>query len=335
MMLRTLFAFLVYFSICSTADSQHTFSVVAIDTITGQVGGAGATCLSSADCGGCGGAVIINGLVPGKGAMHAQATVCLPNSNLNYGINLMQQDMNAEEILADVRVNDQCGSGGVFDRQYGIVTVDASNTLSADAYTGENALNHAGQRVGVDYAIQGNILLGPEILDSMEARFLRSEGLPLATRLMASLQGANVAGADSRCLNEGVSSRSSFLRVANPDDNLNDLYIDLVVESTPFGVEPIDDLQQLYDDFLISTSYDEYENKQPSFHYSNGYIYLNEINIKGQLLVSDISGRILLREVIDHQTTKIPLETQNLQTVIISFVNQFGDINSSTLVISK
>ena len=66
----------------------------------------------------------------------------------------------------------------------------------------------------------------------------------LAEKLMAALQGANVAGADTRCLDEGVSSRSAFLRVAYPGDDPDALTLDLVVSLTPFGVEPIDVLQE-------------------------------------------------------------------------------------------
>ena len=100
--------------------------------------------------------------------------------------------------------------------------------------------------MGPNYAIQGNILLGQQILDSMEARFLNTPG-PLEVKLMAALQGANVPGADTRCLNAGVSSQSAFVRVARPNDSDDALYLDLLVAETAFGVEPIDELQTLFD----------------------------------------------------------------------------------------
>ena len=43
-------------------SAQHTFSIVAVDPVTGEVGSAGATCLNNSSCGGCGGAVIISQL---------------------------------------------------------------------------------------------------------------------------------------------------------------------------------------------------------------------------------------------------------------------------------
>ena len=74
-----------------TLSAQHTFSIVAIDAQTGEIGTAGATCISSEDCGGCGGAVVITGIIPGRGAINAQAQICLPNSNLNNGIQFVEK----------------------------------------------------------------------------------------------------------------------------------------------------------------------------------------------------------------------------------------------------
>jgi hypothetical protein len=64
---------------------------------------------------------------------------------------------------------------------------------------------------------------------------------------MAALQGANVPGADTRCLDNGTSSLSAFLRVARPDDDPDSLYLDLNVPSLPAMQEPLDSLQTLYD----------------------------------------------------------------------------------------
>ncbi len=64
---------------------------------------------------------------------------------------------------------------------------------------------------------------------------------------MAAMQGANMAGADSRCLSEGVSSQSAFIRVARHDDQAGQYHLDLRVPFRPRGMEPIDSLQTLYD----------------------------------------------------------------------------------------
>ena len=241
-----------------SASAQHTFSIVAVDPATGEVGAAGATCLNSADCGGCGGAIVINQLVPGVGGINAQATVCLPNVNLNNGIQRLEQGDSPQQTLDWLLDNDGCQFGTTADRQYGIADLGPDNAGRAVGYTGSQALNAAGHRSGQTYSIQGNILLEDAILDSMEARFLAATGT-LAERLMAGLQGANVPGADSRCLDEGTSSRSAFLRVARPNDAPNDFFLDLNVPGTPTGVEPIDSLQALLDLNTVSTVEDPFE----------------------------------------------------------------------------
>ncbi|MEO1713099.1 MAG: DUF1028 domain-containing protein, partial [Bacteroidota bacterium] len=226
-MMRFLLTLSLFVSLGSFLSAQHTFSIVAVDVQTGEVGSAGATCLTSEDCGGCGGAVIISDLVPGRGAMNAQAQVCIPNSNLNTGIVQMQSGDSPDEVLAYVLANDNCVFGDTGDRQYGIVDISPDGEARSTAYTGANALDYANHIIGPNYAIQGNILLGQEVLDGMEAGFLNTEG-SLAEKLMGAMQGANIPGADIRCLDDGISSESSFLRVAVPEDIIGPS-LDLIV----------------------------------------------------------------------------------------------------------
>ncbi len=228
--------------------AQHTFSIVAVDPITGEVGSAGATCLNNANCGGCGGARIISQLTPGKGAINAQASVCIPNSNALAGNNSIAAGMSASQVLSDLLANDNCGAGDTSNRQYGIITLDSNNVPEVSAFTGSNALSFAGHRTGTTYAIQGNILIGPHVLDSMEARYLATAGQPLCDRLMAALQGANIPGADSRCLSQGVSSLSAYIKVAKPTDGVF-IWLNLSLAQVPAGVEPIDSLNNVFDDW--------------------------------------------------------------------------------------
>jgi len=129
-------------------------------------------------------------------------------------------------------------------RQYGVVDLNNGSPRSA-AFTGSGCFDEKFHRTGPNYSIQGNILIDSSVVDSIESRFLSASG-DLATRLMYALQGANMPGADSRCLNDGKSSLSSFIRVAKPTDT-DCFYLDLNVNSTPDNVEPIDSLQTLFD----------------------------------------------------------------------------------------
>ena len=56
---------LILLSLINVLFSDDTFSIVAVDTITGQVGSAGASCIQ--------GAIIISDVHPSLGAIHTQS----------------------------------------------------------------------------------------------------------------------------------------------------------------------------------------------------------------------------------------------------------------------
>ena len=228
----------LFFFSTGNAWCQDTFSIVAVDVATGQVGSAGATCLDDSDI--AGGAIIISDVVPDRGAVHTQSYWIPSNQN-----NAHQQFVNGlspAELMVWLEENDAQNNPGI--RQYGAADLITGIARSA-AFTGNDCMDEHGHITGDGYAIQGNILLDQTILPAMEEGFLEP-ATSLAEQLMAALQGANVPGADSRCLKEGVSSRSAFIRVAYPGDDPNNLTLDLNVSITPEGVEPIDALQELF-----------------------------------------------------------------------------------------
>jgi len=225
-----------------------TFSIVAVDTETGEVGSAGGSCIA--------GSIIISDIPPGVGAIHTQSYY-LP-ANQTFASNLMDQGLSPEQIINNLVLNDAQNNPSI--RQYGIV--DLENGGRSASYTGENCSDWKGHINETIYAIQGNILLNASILDSIESKFINTNG-PLSHKLMASLQGAKVPGADTRCLDEGISTLSAFIRIAKPEDD-NNYYIDLNVNSvipyfvqTNIWIDPIDTLQTLYDEWYESSF--EYE----------------------------------------------------------------------------
>jgi len=234
------------FTLSLSATAQHTFSIVAVDSVTGEIGSAGATCGDSMVWPGTKGALVISDVLPGVGAIHTQAYYLFGNKLAARA--RMEAGDNPEEIIAWMIKNDVAGDSTV--RQYGVVDYNNGSPHAA-GFTGSKCMNYKNHIVGPNYSIQGNILLGPQILDSMEARFNREQGC-LADKLMAAMQGANVVGADSRCTVEGTSSLSSFLRVAKPNNKADSLYIDLVIAGTPFLVEPIDSLQDMFNQWKQS-----------------------------------------------------------------------------------
>ena len=220
---------------------EDTFSIVAVDPITNEVGSAGASCIA--------GSIIISDIHPGVGAIHTQSY--WTGSNQNYASSLMDLGYSPNEIIEELIHNDSGNNSTI--RQYGIVDlIDGGRTA---AFTGDNCSDYKGHILGDTYAIQGNILLGNEILENMEEEFLNAEG-NLAEKLMASLQGANVPGADTRCLEDSLSSLSAFIRVAKHNEVEDNYYLDINVNNVDFisyNIDPIDSLQVLFDDWYLST----------------------------------------------------------------------------------
>ena len=247
-----LLSFLLLFS--SNIFCQDTFSIIAVDSITGQVGAAGATCVDGIAQ--WGGIQLLNKIIPGKGGVNAQAWICIgPHINLDNAMTQMDGGLSPQEIIDWLVANDACSSQNFNPeyRQYGVVDFDVNGNPRTAAFPGTNADDFKGHRVGADYAIQGNILLGAEVLDGMENGFNNTIG-SLAQKLMGAMQGANMPGADQRCLARGTSSTSAFLRVYKPTDDVNDPYLELSILEMPFGEEPIDSLQNLFTNWENTTS---------------------------------------------------------------------------------
>lgn len=231
------------------APVHATFSIVAVDPLTGEVGGAGASCI--------GNSFIINDLIEGIGAIHTQAYYNATNKLRAH--DRMLAGGSPQEIIDYIILNDANGGpcpGGPCDsthRQYGVVDLFAGAARGA-GFTGSNTTAYAGHITRPNYAIQGNILLDPvaqyDVLGSMETAFLASTG-PLSERLMAALQAANVAGADTRCLGDGKPAISAFIKVVRIGDG-GSPYLELNVSNTTVPENPIDILQGLFDTWKTS-----------------------------------------------------------------------------------
>ena len=230
---------LLYIMIVSTRIliSQDTFSIVAVDTITGQVGSAGASCIQ--------GSIIISDIHPGVGAIHTQSYWNAINQD--SASSLMDQGYAPQDIIDWLVANDSQNDPTI--RQYGIV--DLIDGGRSAGYTGENCYDFKGHKLGENYAIQGNILLGQSILDDMEAAFLTQYGT-FEEKLMASLMAANVTGADTRCTPYGTPAISAFIRVSESDNSEDSLFMDINVNNAPLTLNPLDSLHLLYWDWKIA-----------------------------------------------------------------------------------
>jgi len=276
--------------------SEDTFSIIAVDPMTGEVGSAGASCIA--------GSIIISDIHPGIGGIHTQSY--WNGSNQNNASNLMDEGASPNEIINYLINNDISNNPSI--RQYGVV--DLVEGGRSAAYTGENCFDYKGHILGDTYSIQGNILLGNEILENMENQFLDTDG-DLSQKLMAALQGANIPGADIRCIDDSLSSLSAFIRLAKHDDSNDSYYLDINVHNVEFvgyHIDPIDSLQNLFDAWYLN-----------SLDYTLGDVNQDEnIDILDVISVINIILNIYEPELIEFLSSDIN-EDQiiNIQDIII------------------
>jgi uncharacterized Ntn-hydrolase superfamily protein len=214
--------------------ASATFSIVAVDTVNNVVGSAGASCIA--------GSQIIHDVLENVGAINTQAWYLAENQDNAH--DLLYAGWTPEDIINWLENNDAENSPHF--RQYGVVTLAGSGASAG--YTGYACSPWKGHLTGPGYAIQGNILLGPEVIDSMEYAFLNTNG-PLEDRLMAALEAANIPGADTRCLPDKP-ALSAYIRVIRPGDGPY-TFLYRVVNDTGPGQNPIDSLRILYDAWTL------------------------------------------------------------------------------------
>jgi uncharacterized Ntn-hydrolase superfamily protein len=157
-----------------------TFSIVAADPAAGEVGVAVASRFFS-----------VGSVVPfGEGGVGAVATQASADVSFGpRGLKLLAQGVTPEEIATILLRGDEAAGR----RQFGIVSVDGVSVT----YTGEDCGPWAGGRSGPNYAVQGNILTGQDVVAAMELAFLETTGT-LADRMYAALMAGDAKGGDSR-----------------------------------------------------------------------------------------------------------------------------------------
>ena len=158
-------------------------------------------------------------------------------ANLAYrpdGLAHLRAGKSAQETLDALTATDDNRD----ERQAGIV----DRRGGAATYTGSGCHDWAGGCAGTGYAIQGNILVGPEVVDSMEKAWLAGDSAtPLARRLLSALQAGDQAGGDRR------GRQSAALLVVTEAGGYgggSDVFADLRVDD---HTDPVNELARLLD----------------------------------------------------------------------------------------
>ena len=166
----------------SAVPAFATFSIVAIDPKTGDLGVAVASRVFG-----------VGNHVPwaeaGVGAVATQAAM-----NGGYGprgLELLRQGLSAQQVLERLLAEDK------FERLEGrqVAIIDAKGNIAV--HTGPAANEWKGHIKGATYSVQGNILAGPHVAQAMARAFENTTG-ELAERLYAALKAGDDAGGDRR-----------------------------------------------------------------------------------------------------------------------------------------
>jgi uncharacterized Ntn-hydrolase superfamily protein len=210
-----------------------TFSIVAADPEAGEVGIAVASRFFS-----------VGSVVPyGQGGVGAVATQASADVSFGpRGLELLERGVLPDEIVSILLRGDEAADR----RQFGIVSADGASAT----YTGSGCTPWAGGRSGPNYAVQGNILTGEDVVVAMEKAFLETEGT-LADRMFAALVAGDAKGGDSR------GKQSAALIVRKPGSGYggkDDRAIDVRVDDHP---EPFEELGRLLDYAQMNYSWNE------------------------------------------------------------------------------
>jgi len=159
----------------------NTFSIAARCPRTGMVGVAVSTAVPAVGA-------LCPHVGPGIGAVTTQAWV---NPYLGFqAIASLALGLDAADTLETILSGDDSRSV----RQIGVVDAQGK----AASWTGPDCTPWCGHVTGPGYAIQGNMLTGPEVVAAMERSFLASEAWELAERLILTLEAGQAVGGDKR-----------------------------------------------------------------------------------------------------------------------------------------
>jgi uncharacterized Ntn-hydrolase superfamily protein len=204
-----------------------TFSLCAVDPVTGQSGAAVTTRVP-----------FVGRAVPhvraGVGAVCTQASTVVEYGP--RGLDLLAKGVEPQAVLQQLLADDRSRES----RQLGVINMKGA----AAAHTGKNNGNWAGSRQGSNYTVQANIMVGPEVVDAVAASFESTEGsgMPLAERMILAMDAGQSKGGDRRWGN----LQSAAIKIADPNDpGRGGDYISLAIEVGEHA-EPVGELKRIY-----------------------------------------------------------------------------------------
>lgn len=228
-MFRVFYSIVLFAGLFSVIKAQtfysnpftHTFSIVARDIVTGDLGVAVQSHWFS----------VGREVTWGKAGVGVIATQSFVNVSFGpRGLEMLESGMTAKQVLDSLIKSD---AGRDF-RQLAVLDVHGN----AASYTGKKCIPAAGNIVGDNFSVQANLMLNDKVWPAMAETFKNTKG-PLAERMVAALEAGQKAGGDIR----GRQS-AALLVVRGKSTGMiwKDRLIDLRVDDSP---EPIKELKRL------------------------------------------------------------------------------------------
>lgn len=199
----------------------HTYSIVARDSLTGEMGVAVQSHWFSVGS-------IVSWGEAGVGVVATQSFV-----NPAYGpqgLALMKNSLSAEQALAALLTHDE----GREVRQ--VAMLDAAGGVAV--HTGKLCIPAAGHVRGNQFSVQANLMTNDQVWPAMARAYEETQG-PLAERMLAALAAAEAAGGDIR----GKQSAALLVVRAQATGNVwEDRVVDLRIED---HTDPIAEMTRL------------------------------------------------------------------------------------------
>ena len=247
---RQLLATVLVLALAPAALSA-TWSVIAIDTRTGQVIIASATCVPQGRFARfpAKGLMDIQAIVvPGVGVAAAQAGVDGTRANQQLIYAELKKGTPPDEIIEMLSEDPRFAN-----RQFGIVDIRGRCAGHSGSSNRPSSLAVADSipAGGIYFSVQGNILASDDVVHLAVEAF-KAEGGTMADRVMAAMEAADAAGGDGRCTCEsepipeapcdGKTSHVAYLLVADADDpegeSFNDGEYSLFIDVTDENIQP-------------------------------------------------------------------------------------------------
>lgn len=207
----------------TTDPFTHTYSIVARDSVTGEMGVAVQSHWFSVG-------TVVSWAEAGVGAVATQSFV-----NKSFGIrglNLLRSGSTAQQALDSLLATDEAREV----RQVAIVDINGNVAV----FTGKNCIEYASHIKGNNYSVQANMMLNNKVPQAMSVAFDKSKGRKLGERLLIALEAAQSVGGDIR----GQQS-AAILVVPGTSNNQpwNERTVDLRVDD---HATPLKELRRLY-----------------------------------------------------------------------------------------